>query len=101
MRDFQDKSFLFSNLPEIMQIYKKIEELGYSLHSGSSFALTMRAMQYIAHSGIDEFHKGYISKTKTIVMHNFVKYQNVKEYQMYKIILLQRNSYQMVNYEFH
>ena len=37
--------FMFRNDPQQKQIYAKIEELGYHLHSGASFAFTLRQMQ--------------------------------------------------------
>jgi hypothetical protein len=34
-----------------------MEQLGYYGHSGSSFGLTMRTMQYIARNGEEKFKK--------------------------------------------
>lgn len=50
-----NNSFMFSNDNRIYAIYNKIEELGYGGHSGSSFAITMRNMQYIAQYGEEKF----------------------------------------------
>jgi len=50
-------SFAFSNDPRIHQITKKMEEFGYNGHSGASFSLTMRSMQYLLHYGEEEFKK--------------------------------------------
>jgi hypothetical protein len=57
------KGFMFSGAPEVKQIYKKIEELGYDGHSGGSFGCIMRSMQYIAENGYDKFKEEYIGNT--------------------------------------
>ena len=44
-------SYQLSDVTEIQAISKKMEELGYYGHSGSSFGWTMRQMQYIAQHG--------------------------------------------------
>lgn len=59
MKQFNDDSFMFSNGPEIDAIYKKIEEFGYFGHSGCSFGLTMRTMQYISIYGLATFEEKY------------------------------------------
>ena len=60
LRDFpKTDSFMFSNQPLICKIYKKIEELGYTGHSGCSFTLTLRNIQTLAIHGEDEFKKLY------------------------------------------
>ncbi len=48
-------SFMFSKNPRVNIIYNKMEELGYTGHSGASFGCTMRAMQYIATHGERKF----------------------------------------------
>ena len=48
-------SFMLSNSKQIDIIYKKIEELGYTDHSGFSFGFTMRNMQFIAKHGEQKF----------------------------------------------
>jgi len=53
------ESFAFSNDPRLVQIYNKIEKLGYTGHSGMSFGFTMRAMQTLARRGEEEFKKTY------------------------------------------
>jgi hypothetical protein len=53
-------SFMFSKYPQVEQIYYKIEELGYTGHSGSSFAIVMRKMQYIAKNGEEDYMKEYL-----------------------------------------
>lgn len=50
-------SFMVSNSPEIKHITKKMEQLGYYGHSGSSFGWTMRQMQFIAKNGEEEYKK--------------------------------------------
>jgi len=53
----QTDSFVLSNDSRIYQITKKMEELGYKGHSGISFSLTMRSMQYLLKYGEEEFKK--------------------------------------------
>ena len=53
------ESFMMSNSPEIKIITKKMFELGYYGHSGSSFGWTMRQMQFIAKNGEQEYKKSY------------------------------------------
>ena len=53
-------SFMFSLEPQISIISKKMEELGYNGHSGSSFGWVMRNMQYIAQHGEAKFHEEYL-----------------------------------------
>jgi hypothetical protein len=60
--DFVSKnteSFMWSEANEIEIISNKMGELGYNGHSGFSFAWTMRAMQYLAQHGEDEFKSTY------------------------------------------
>lgn len=51
------ESFMFSNDKRIDVITNKMEELGYSGHSGFSFGCTLRYMQYLAKNGEEEFKK--------------------------------------------
>lgn len=53
-------SFTYSNDQNVVDIYKKIEELGYHGFSGTSFGVAMRYMQYLALNGEEEFRKSYI-----------------------------------------
>lgn len=53
-------SFMFSTDKRLNIINNKMEQLGYSGHSGSTFGFTMRAMQYIAKNGEEKY--------KTIVL---------------------------------
>jgi hypothetical protein len=48
-------SIIFSQDPMINRIYSKMEQLGYSGHSGTSFACTIRNLQYLAKQGEPEF----------------------------------------------
>jgi hypothetical protein len=59
MRNFDQESFTFCLDTEVIRISKKISELGYDGHSGTSFGCTMRAMQYIAKEGMDNFKTMY------------------------------------------
>jgi len=54
------KSFMFSDDPQIDIISKKMVELGYDGHSGSSFAITILAMQHIAKHGEQKFKEHYL-----------------------------------------
>lgn len=47
-------SFMFSQSPKIWEITAK---MNYTGHSGASFGLTMRTMQFIAKHGMDAFVK--------------------------------------------
>ena len=49
-------NYMFNSDGEVQKIYNKIEELGYTGHSGSSFGYIMRHMQFIATNGIEK-HK--------------------------------------------
>jgi hypothetical protein len=57
MKNFNDNQngFMFSSNPMTGKIMSKMEELGYSGHSGSSFGWTMRCMEFLAKNGKDEF----------------------------------------------
>jgi len=50
------ESYSFCDDPEVNVIQKKMVELGYDGHSGSSFGITMRNMRFIALYGL-EAHK--------------------------------------------
>jgi hypothetical protein len=56
--------FMFNNDPRIWTITYKMEQLGYREHSGTSFALTMRNMQYISNHGEDKFKENYLRNRK-------------------------------------
>jgi hypothetical protein len=49
-------NYMFNRDDELRRIYNKIEELGYTGHSGASFGYIMRHMQFIATNGIEN-HK--------------------------------------------
>jgi hypothetical protein len=49
------ESFMWSNDPRINDILRKMEELGYHGHSGSSFGFVMRNMQYLIQNGENKF----------------------------------------------
>lgn len=57
MKTFNDNQngFMFSDNPMTGKIMNKMEELGYSGHSGGSFGWTMRNMEFLAKHGKDEF----------------------------------------------
>lgn len=55
------ESYMFSEDNRVTTIYAKIEELGYTGHSGGSFGCTMRAMQSIAQNGYDKFREEYLT----------------------------------------
>ena len=60
MRTFNDQSFMFSSNPIVSDIMKKMSELGYDGHSGTSFGWTMRQMEFLAINGkevyLQKFH---------------------------------------------
>ena len=56
-------SYMFSEDNQVTTIYAKIEELGYTGHSGVSFGITMRAMQCIAQKGYDNFKDEYLASS--------------------------------------
>jgi hypothetical protein len=60
MRNFNERSFMFSRDPTVGRIYSKIEDLGYGGHSGGSFGDIMRIMEYIAIHGERHFMMEYI-----------------------------------------
>jgi hypothetical protein len=63
MWDYMKKdteSYTFSSDKEIYIISKKMEELGYYGHSGASFGMTMRNMQFIALHGLEEHKKMWL-----------------------------------------
>jgi hypothetical protein len=65
MWDYMKKdreSFMFSSDKEIKIISNKMEELGYNGHSGASFGVTMRNMQFIALNGLDAHKKMWLKK---------------------------------------
>jgi hypothetical protein len=53
----QTDSFTLSRDPRIFQINEKMKELGYKVHSGTSFSLTIRSMKYLVMYGEEEFKK--------------------------------------------
>lgn len=57
MRTFNDNQngFMFSDNPMTGKIMSKMEELGYSGHSGFSFGWTMRNMEFLAKHGKEVF----------------------------------------------
>ena len=64
MWDYMKKdreSFMFSSDKEIEIISKKMADLGYDGHSGSSFGITMRNMQFIALKGLEEHKKIWLN----------------------------------------
>jgi hypothetical protein len=57
MKTFNDNNygFMFSDSPMTGKIMSKMEELGYSGHSGFSFGWTMRMMEFLAKNGREAF----------------------------------------------
>jgi hypothetical protein len=53
MNNFE--SFSFNPSPEIKIISKKMKELGYDNHTGSTFGWTMRQMEFIKKEGEKKF----------------------------------------------
>lgn len=53
-------SYVLSNDKEIVMISDKMVELGYDMHSGSSFGWIMRQMEYIAKHGEESYRQLYL-----------------------------------------
>jgi hypothetical protein len=64
MKNFSGESFMFSQDPQVMQIYRKIDQLGYHGHSAGSFGCIMRAMEFIAKNSLTEFEAEYTSQNR-------------------------------------
>ena len=56
--------FMWSYSDKVKKIYNKIEELGYTGHSGCSFGCVMRDMQSIAKHGEKQFRTNYLFTVK-------------------------------------
>lgn len=50
-------NFMFSTDERVLKILEKMEELGYHGHSGCSFGITLRNIQYLIKNGEEEFKK--------------------------------------------
>lgn len=60
----EGKGFMFSDCEEINKICQKMEELPNPPgHSGASFGVTMRHLQFIAKNGLDNYKKKYLDST--------------------------------------
>jgi hypothetical protein len=57
--------FIFSNDKRVAKIYSKIEELGYTGHSGCSFGCVLRDIQFIAREGEKQFRTNYLYTLKS------------------------------------
>lgn len=55
-----DSGFMFSSDKRVSNIYYKIEDLGYTEHSGCSFGFTMREMQSVAKKGEEKYRLEYL-----------------------------------------
>ena len=53
-------SYVLSKDKEIVMISDKMVELGYDMHSGSSFGWIMRQMEYIAKNGEESYRQLYV-----------------------------------------
>lgn len=56
--------FMWSGDKRARIIYNKIEELGYTGHSGCSFGCTLRDMQYIGKHGEKNYKETYLNLQK-------------------------------------
>jgi hypothetical protein len=56
--------FTFSSDNKVSLIYNKIEELGYSGHSGTSFGFTLRTMQSIAKEGEENYRLKWLRNNR-------------------------------------
>lgn len=63
MKEFtpaESDGFMWTNHPNVYRICEKMESLPNPPgHSGSSFAFTMRILEFIAKNGLDEYKKGF------------------------------------------
>ena len=59
-RNINIESFMFSNDPNISNIYYEIERVGYTGHSGASFGCTMRNIEFIAKHSFDAYRHRYL-----------------------------------------
>ena len=55
LRNFKEKSFVWSYDPNILNLMTKINNAYGGGHSGGSMGCTMRQMEYIANNGFDSF----------------------------------------------
>ena len=55
-------SYMLNSDNELHRIMDEIVKLGYDGHSGGSFGYTMRAMQFIAKYGLDEYQQSKIAQ---------------------------------------
>lgn len=62
MRTFAEESFMYSRNPIISTISDNMVRLGYNGHSGASFGLTMRSMEYLAKHGKEAFLAKYVGE---------------------------------------
>lgn len=61
------RSYMLETGPEIKAISQKMEDLGYSMHSGGTFGWIMRQMQYIAQHGERKFRDTIPTKSRIII----------------------------------
>jgi hypothetical protein len=54
-------SFMFSGNRNVDRIYNRIEELGYTGHSGASFGITLQTIKFIADHGFQVFRHDYLN----------------------------------------
>ncbi len=59
LKSFNDESFMTSQSPMIWKITEAMEKHGYTGHSGFSFGFTMRAMEFLAKHGRNNFLAQY------------------------------------------
>jgi hypothetical protein len=60
LRNFQGESIIFSRNNDIINLCNTVNEYFNDGHSGSSMGFTMRALEYIAKNGIEQYKIGYI-----------------------------------------
>ena len=60
MKSFSGTSFMLSDNPILSTIMKKMSQLGYDGHSGSSFGWTMRCMEFLAKNGKQAFLQQFV-----------------------------------------
>lgn len=55
LKNCNEDSFMSSSYPLVKTIRDNMMKLGYDNHSGASFGLTMRQMEFLAKNGKNEF----------------------------------------------
>lgn len=74
-KDPGPNGFMMCGDKRVDQIYYKIEELGYTGHSGCSFGCVIRDMQYIARYGEKKYRENYLQQLREKALLRAAAYQ--------------------------